>query len=415
MDATDQDASDGAKSGGAEPAIDPAASGLGRRVFVGVAAVGGVLAMVFSLGEYSRHRANGQLQAAAVAAAAEMPAVDVVAVTRAAPTRILALPAEARAFYETTVFARTSGYLKKWCADIGDRVDEGQLLATIETPELDDQLAEAQAKVDSLLAESKLARAAADFAKISFDRFDTADGVVSQQERDEKRSNLETSLAHVEVADANIALGKAEVARLQTLEGFKRVTAPFAGIVTERRVDRVDLVTAGSSTSTTLLFRLSQYETMRVFVDVPQEDSAAIRVGMHVKAFAPERRDKIYAGTVDRTAGAIDPAGRTLKVEVLVANPDLSLLPGTYLQVEFEATREHAPLRIPSAALLMKPSGPEVAVVGSDGTVSFRPIRIEQDLGEVIEVDHGLEEGDMVALNISRDVRDGGRVIARTN
>jgi RND family efflux transporter MFP subunit len=399
------------------PAAPAAAPDTGRRVAWGVALLAVTLASFFFWGERTRAHERGSLATAAALAAAAPPVVDVAPVTRSAPTRILALPGEANALHETTIFARTNGYLRKWDVDIGDRVEGGQLLATIETPELDDQLKEAEAKVLELGAEQKLAEAAADFAKISFDRFDTGapDGVVSQQERDEKKSNLDSSLAHVEVSKANVALGQAEVARLRTLEEFKRVTAPFAGIITDRRVDLGDLVTAGSSTNTTLLFKLTQYEQLRVFVDVPQASSGEVHVGMHVVAYAPERPERRYDGVVDRTAGAIDPRGRTLKVEALVANPDLSLLPGTYLQVEFETTRANSPLRIPSAALMMRPSGPEVAVVGADGTVKFHKVRIERDLGEYVEVDQGLAEGESVALNISRDVNEGGHVVPHSN
>jgi RND family efflux transporter MFP subunit len=398
----------------AEPAARP---GTGRRVLFGVALVAATLGVFVLRGEWIRVHEHDSLAQAAALAAATPPIVDVVAATRAPPTRILALPGEAHAFHETSIFARTNGYLRKWYVDIGDRVTEGQLLATIETPELDDQLKEANAKVVELQGEVKLAQDAADFAKISFERFDTGapDGVVSQQERDEKRSNLDMSLSHVDVCKADVALGQAEVARLQTLEQFKRVTAPFAGTITDRCVDFGYLITAGSSNSTTLLFKIAQYDQLRVFIDVPQASSSEICVGMHIITCAPEHPERRYEGTVDRTAGAIDPTARTLKVEAIVANPDLSLLPGTYLQVEFQTTRESAPLRIPSAALMMRPSGPEVAVVGADGTVRFHKIRIEQDLGEYVEVREGLAEGDQVALNISRDVIDGGRVVPHSN
>ena len=393
-----------------------ASPGTGRRAAIGVTAFAFLLVAVFTYGHYSRSRQAAALEQTTESNAAEAPTVDVVPAIRSTPTRILTLPGEARPFYETTLFARTTGYLKKWNVDIGDHVQEGQAMALIETPELDDQLRESKAKVDELRAEVKLAQAAADFAKISFARWDTGtpDGVVSQQERDQKKSDLDSALAHVEASKANVALGQAEVDRLQTLEDFKQVVAPFAGIVTERHVDIGDLVSAGSSSNTTSLFKIAQYDRVRVFVDVPQASSRAIHVGMRVKATAPEHPDYPYHGTVDRTAGMIDPSTRMLKVEVLVDNPDLLLLPGTYLQVEFETTREHAPLRIPAAALNMKPDGPEVAVVASDGTVTFHKIQIEQDLGEFIEISNGLSEGDRVALNISRDVREGGHVLARS-
>ena len=162
------------------------------------------------------------------------------------------------------------------------------------------------------------------------------------------------------------------------------------------------------------MFKIVQYDQVRVFVDVPQAVSYQVSVGMHVKAFAPEHAAHQYEGVVDRTTGVLDPKARTLRVEVLVPNPDRTLLPGTYLQVALQVSRDKPPLRVPAAAITMRSSGPEAAVVGHDGTVSFRKLDIQQDLGDTIEVTSGLAEGDMVALNIGQNVSDGDRVVPRT-
>ena len=279
---------------------------------------------------------------------------------------------------------------------------------------MDDQLLAARAKVMQSQADVKLAETGAAFAKVSFDRWNASapEGVVSQQEKDEKGTNLESSKAHVAGADAGLKLAEAEVHRLQTLEGFKRVVAPYDGVITNRTVDIGDLVTAGSTASTSPLFHIARYDKVRVFVEVPQKISGEIFDGMTVTTFAPENPTRVFTGKVDRTAGSIDPSGRMLRVEAVVDNPDLSLLPGTYLTVRLQTTRRNPPLRIPAAAMTMRPSGPEAAVVGPDGVVKFHPIHIEKDLGDALEIDQGLADGDRVALNVGAEVVDGTRVTA---
>jgi RND family efflux transporter MFP subunit len=339
------------------------------------------------------------------------PTVEVEPVVLADPETSLVLPGEARAFCETTLYARTSGYLKEWLVDIGDHVTEGQLLATIDTPELDDKIKECQAQLEERRSEVTLAQASADFANTSFNRWNAPDGVVSQQERDQKKSELDTSAARLVAAKAKVRLGEAELDTLRTLEAFKRVTAPFSGIVTERYVDIGHLVTAGSGSSTTPMFKVVQYDQARVFVDVPQAVSDQVTVGMPVVAFEPGRPDRKYEGKVSRTSGAIDPRARTLSVEVLVPNSDHALLPGAYLQVALKTRRSPAPFKIPAAAVTMRSSGPQAAVVHPDGTVEFRKLSIVQDLGDTIEVRSGLSEHELVALNIGQDIADGDRVV----
>ncbi|HZK80631.1 MAG TPA: efflux RND transporter periplasmic adaptor subunit, partial [Humisphaera sp.] len=325
---------------------------------------------------------------------------------------ILTLPGDARSFYETTIFGRTNGYVSKWFVDIGDHVKENQVLATIETPELDDQLHETKANFAQLQAQSNVAATNAHFAKISDDRWEAAapEGAVSQQERDEKKAELDSALAKLEAAKSAVNLAKAQVQRLETLEKFKQVVAPFDGVITQRFLDIGSLVTAGSTTNTTPLYTISQSNQIRVFVDVPQPAVPDIRVGMHAKATARELPGQEFVGIVDRTAASIDPKSRTLKVEVLVPNAKLDLLPGMYVQVTFATSRSNPPLRIPAAALIFGSEGPEVAVVADDKRITFRPIKIARDMGDAVEVASGVSENEMVALNVGSQVVSGEQV-----
>ena len=391
-----------------------AARGTGLRVgLIAVVVVLG-LAATFAYGLLFRKQNRADLEAA-TRLSAEVPLpVEVVRVHRASTDRLVALPGEARALYETTLYARTSGYLKNWAVDIGDRVKQGQVLATIETPELDDQLIAAQAKVAQAKAEADLADASAKFADVSYHRWELAapEGAVSAQDRDQKKAELDTARAKLEAAKASVNLADADVKRLQTLVGFKSVTAPFDGTVTQRHVDFGDLVTAGSTSSTTPLFTIARSDQIRVFVDVPQRVSPEIVVGMRASAAVDEFPDRPFEGKVSRTADSIDPVSRTLRVEVLVPNAELALKPGMFAQVTFKSDRRNPPLRIPASALTLRPSGPQVAVVSADGTVKMKAIKIRHDLGDFIEVSSGLEDGQSVALNLSSDVADGERVTA---
>ena len=340
------------------------------------------------------------------------PVVDAVKVESATSDVPLALPGQCQAFITATVFARVSGYLRTWNFDIGDRVKAGEVLATIETPELDEQIKVAQAKLDSLLADVKLAQASVDFARISNQRFKAAapEGAVSQQEADQKKSELDVSLARLESAKAQVALGEADVRRLQALAAFKKVLAPFDGVVTQRHTDIGDLVTAGSTTNTSPLFTVCRCDQIRVFVDVPQVARQAIRVGMTADITGREFPGRTFHGKVDRTAGAINPASGTLKVEVLAPNPDGDLLPGMFAQVTFHGQRVNPPIRIQASALMMLSTGPHVAVICPDNRVQFRSIKIARDLGDVIEVSEGLSGDETIAMNINNEVADGQKV-----
>lgn len=339
-------------------------------------------------------------------------ALDVVHVKHGHAENEFTLPGDARAFYETTIFSRINGYVNKWYVDIGDKVTMGQTLATIATPELDDQLNEAKAKVGQLKAEANVAKATANFAKVSYDRWKAAtpEGIVSQQESDQKKSELDSSQAKLEAAQAAVRLGEASLQQLQTLESFKVVTAPFNGIITNRHIDIGALVTAGSTTNTSPLYTVDQSDRIRVFVDVPQTVSPLIRTGATADARVSELPDHTFTGIVERTSAAVDPRTRMLTVEVMVANPELRLLPGMFVQVTFHVPRAGSPLQTPAAALSIGPKGARVAVIDSSNTLNFVPVVTGRDLGDVVEIVSGLHENDVVALNVGSQAIDGDKI-----
>jgi RND family efflux transporter MFP subunit len=383
-------------------------------VFAVLIAIG--LSVVFFLEHRSRLNAAAALQLRTTLAGDRAISVDVVRVQRAASNGVLNLPGDARSFYETTIFGRTNGYVSKWFVDIGDHVKANQVLATIETPELDDQLNESKANLAQLNAQANVAATTAQYAKVTFDRWEAAapEGAVSQQERDGKKADLDSAVAKVDAAKSEVNLGHAQVQRLETLEKFKAVIAPFDGVITQRYLDIGSLVTAGSTTNTTPLYTISQYDRIRVFVEVPQPAVEDIHVGMQAGVTTQQLPGQSFDGTVDRTASSIDPRSRTLKVEVLVPNPKLILIPGMYVQVNFQTSHAQTPLRIPAAALAFGPEGPQVAVVGNDKRLRFRPVTIARDMGDFVEIASGISEGDMVALNVGSQVNEGEEVEVNT-
>ena len=199
---------------------------------------------------------------------------------------------------------------------------------------------------------------------------------------------------------------------LEALTAFKKVVAPFDGVVIDRRIDIGDLVTAGSTASTSPLYTVAQADKIRVFVDVPQALSGDVRVGMTAVANSDQFRGHPFSGKVARTSNAIDLAARTLKVEVDVENPDLLLMPGAYLEVNLQTAEARSSLLVPAAALTFRSGGPQVAIVGKDGVVKFRNVTISRELGDSVEISSGITDGEMVALNVSNQVSDGDHVQA---
>ena len=342
----------------------------------------------------------------------EPPAVDVVSVQDAPRTQSLMLPGETRAWYETTIYARVNGYVADWVSDIGDTVKKGQILATIETPELDDQLMAAKAKLKASEAEVKVQQSNVAFAKTTYDRWWTSPkGVVSDQERDEKKAEFDSSVAREAAAESQVSLDQADIDSLTALAQFKQVTAPFDGIVTARRIDIGGLVTAGSTSSTTSLYTVAQSDRIRVFVDVPESASVQMIEGTPAQITADELPAGVFQGTVSRSSRAIDTSSRTLKVEVDIPNSDLILLPGMYVHVSFQL-KQSGLLQVPASALVFRSAGPQVAVVDEQGKVTFHNVAIASDQGDVVEIGAGVSVGQEVALNIGDQIADGDRVAA---
>ena len=375
-------------------------------VFVLIFAAG--LCAAFVVVTHRKAASEADLQSAARADADAPMTVDVVKVQSAPAIRMLTLPGETRAWYETTIYARVSGYLKKWNVDIGDSVKEGQELATIETPELDQQVLAAQAKVEAEKAQVELARANVHFSDVTLGRFkDAPKGLVSDLERDEKDADFQTSQAKLTAAQSDLNSAQAEVERINAMLSFRKVAAPFSGIITQRRVDIGDLVTAGSTANTTPLFVLRQTDNIRVFVDVPEALAPEIHDGELAAATSNEYPGREFTGKVARTSRAINEESKTLKVEVDIPNKDFVLLPGMYVKVNFQIRNEQPGLVIPASAIAFRTGGPQVAVVAGDGKVTFRDVDIARDLGDSIELSKGVSADEQVALNISSQVATG--------
>ncbi len=326
-------------------------------------------------------------QRAALRAETRELAIPTVSVVSPAPGKAaagLSLPAEIKAFTEAPVHARANGYLKRRLVDIGAAVEAGQLLAEIDTPELDQELARTRAELAQADAALGLARiTAARWAEL----LKTAS--VSEQEAAEKQADLALKSATVEA-------GRANVRRLEELQSFARVTAPFAGVITARNIDLGDLISANSGRE---LFRLAQTSTLRVFVRVPQTAARSIAIGLTAELTLPELPGRVFAAKVARTAGAMEPGSRTLLTELEVDNAQGEILAGSYAQVRFRELKQEAALTLPANTLIFRAEGPQVGVVNADGKVELHRVEVGRDFGPTIEIFEGISLGDRVILN----------------
>jgi RND family efflux transporter MFP subunit len=385
----------------------------GRRIKISAGVVALALLIGFSVVHFLKASERSELSNASKAEASRPPPVNVITVGSAAATRPLTLPGETAAWYESTIYGRVSGYVAKWYVDIGDHVRRGQTLATIDTPELDAELTAARAELTAAQAQVKVREAEAEFSKTTYERWrDSPKGVVSEQERESKKADYDSGVAKLNAARAEVALDQAKVDHFVAMTQFKQVTAPYDGKITERRIDIGNLVTAGSSAGNTLLYRMSQNNPMRVFVDVPQSAAGELmKVGVPVQIRAASLPNRTFSGKITRTAEAINPQARTLRVEIDIPNPDETLVPGMYVDVAFQLQTSDM-VQVPAAALVFRASGPEVAVIDNAGHVSFRKVAIARDDGNMVELGSGVSPGEKVALNISSQIRDGDKVTA---
>ena len=308
------------------------------------------------------------------------------------------MPGSTQAIQETAIYARTNGYVRKWNVDIGAKVEAGQLLAEIETPEVDQELNQARANVAQAIANSDLARA-------TLTRWQqlVAQKVVSSQEFDEKKSAADARAADLKVAQANVK-------RLEELQGFEKIVAPFTGIVTARNIDNGNLVTSGSAGQTTPLFRLAQTDTLRIYVTVPQTQSRSIAPGQSATVSVREIPDKTFNAKVVRTSGALDPASRTLLTELQLPNGDGQLFPGMYAEVKFALPQDGRTLLIPGNAVMIRSDGPQVLVVDAKQTIRARAVKLGRDLGDKVEIVSGLNPAESLVANPTDALQDGAEV-----
>jgi RND family efflux transporter MFP subunit len=380
------------------PSPQPTHAAVGRRLTFFVAGLAAALLVGFLAVHLARARAERRLARETLAEASAPPLVDVTTVGSASGPSPLALPGQTAAWYESTIYARVDGYVGSWSADIGDHVKKGQVLATLDTPDLDAQLAAARAKL-------KAAQAEVEFSKSTFERWkDSPAGVVSEQERESKKADYDSAVAQ-------LGLDQADLERYLALTQFKEVSAPFWGVIIERHIDIGNLVTAGSTSSTTALYRLVQDDPIRVFVDVPQSAAPAIQNGMAAEVTAGSLPGRTFSGTVARSASAISEQTRTLRVEVDLPNKDHQLVSGMYVDVAFALPRTGL-IQVPASALIFRSSGPQIAVI-RDGKIDFRSVTIARDNGNSVEISSGLSAGEKVALNLGSQGTQGEAVDAQ--
>jgi RND family efflux transporter MFP subunit len=345
-------------------------------------------------------RSHDENQLANTTRSSSIPTVRVVQPTVSGTSSEIALPGNTQAFDDTPIYARTSGYLKKWFVDIGQHVVKGQLMATIETPELDEQLQVAQADLKS-------AQADLDLANTTSERYQNLlkSDSVSKQETDVAVSGAAAKRAAVEAAQANVR-------RLQQLQSFEKIYAPYSGTVTQRNTDIGDLINSGSSTTSNTakeLFHIASVKELRVFVAVPEVYAPSIRNGDTATLTLDEYPGQVFTGTVTRNSGSIDSGSRTLNVEVDVNNADGKLLPGAYVFVHFKVPQQSRQLSVPSNTLLFRSEGMQVGLV-QDGHVHLQRVVIGKDNGKSVEIASGLSATDHVILDPSDSLAEGQAV-----
>ncbi len=432
-----------------------------------IGASGLLMALALPIGVYPRVMNSAELDSAHEKVVAQLPEVTAIKLEKAPATRQVSLPGNIEAILETGIYARANGYVRNRSVDIGDRVKAGQLLAEIETPEVDESAKEAKAmvltnvaaraqaeaslnkaKADLITAEADLAQAKANliemqsaekFAAISTNRWSVLvkQGAVSSQDADEKETNYKTARAatnageekvrsavsQVEAAKAlvraqvaSLAAGDANVEAARAREGvansnqkFQKVLAPFAGVITERNIDQGSLISSGSDSSHQTLYRLARIDTVRVFVDVPQYAARGIHTGQSVQVTLKEFPGKIFSGEVKRTSVALDATARTLKTEIHIPNGQMMLAPGMYADVAFSVPSSVNAFVIPATALISRAEGPQVALV-ADGAIRIQPVQLGDDLGKQIEVVGGLKGTEKLVANPSDSLQEGTKV-----
>lgn len=381
------------------------AGGLIAVGLVAVVALGGAFAASY----LPRRAASQALSEAAEATRNALPTLAVLSPRVVSNDRSLRLPGSVQPLEEAVLYARANGYVNRWFVDLGAKVKEGELLAEIDTPELDQELSQARAAHAKALAAEVQASATRDLAKNRADRTErlTDAGVAAVQDLEQAQAQAAVGDADVNVARANVAAESANIRKISDLRQFAKVTAPFAGTVTERNVERGSLVTAGNATP---LFKLAATDTVRVFVEVPQDIAPNVTVGAPAVVSVREFPNRRFEGHIAHTSGALDAATRTLTTEVRVENPDGTLLSGMYADVGLTLPSPRKVFELPATALATDARGVHVAAVTAENKVHFVPVVIERDLGATVLIATGLDGSERIAQIASADLEDGQRV-----
>ena len=383
-----------------------------------------LIVVAFFAGYIPLQKRNALIGAQAQEQEQALPRVETIEVGRSSRMSELQLPGSIEAVTEAPILARADGYIRRRLVDIGDRVQAGQPVAEIEAPELDQQirqakanLQQAQAALEQALANNEQGKTNLELARVTAQRWASlvAQGVVSKQDNDQYQAQYQSQIAGVNALDkaiaaqrANVAAADANLSRLDEMQGYRVVKAPFAGVITMRNVDVGALVNSGS----TLLYRIAQTATLRTYVNVPQTNASSIRPGQPARLSVTNLPGRSFTGTVARTANSLDPTSRTMLVEVQVPNADGALLPGMYAQVDLSSARTNAPLLVPGDALMVRADGTQVAVIRADSTVHLQKIRVGRDYGDRLEVIDGLQVGDRIIANPGDSAREGVKVDA---
>lgn len=362
-----------------------------------------VVGAAFVIGYLPRHRAKQELTTETKAAEASNLKVQVFTPKAKSSDRAMTLPASVQPLEEAVIYARASGYIKTWKVDIGDSVKEGQLLAEIDTPEIEQQLAQARAQLSQSEAALVQAKANKGYSTTTLERLNTLapKGVASQQELEKAQAQSVVDQSSVEVAEANVQAQKANLGRIQQTLSFARVTAPFAGTINQRNIERGTLV----STSTPL-FRLSQTDTVRVFIQMPQDVAPSVKIDAPAQVTVREFPGRAFEGKVARTAAALDPTSRTMQTEIRVPNPQHELLAGMYAQVAVTLPSPHRVWELPATAVMTDANGVRVAVV-ENGKLRMAKVMVERDNGATMDISSGIADTDKIVKLGTTELYDG--------
>ncbi len=396
---------------------------------VGTIGAGAILLVLVAIGALPRLARQREALAAVREAPATHPVVSLTHAQQGEPTSVLLLPGNIEPLYSANLFARVDGYLDRRNVDIGTKVKSGQVLAVISSPEIDQQLlqaratlAQSEASLEQAKASLEQAKANAELTRLTKER-DLPLGeqhAISQQIVDSavqshnaRVADVSAADANITAADANVTANRANVSRLLQMQSFERIIAPFDGVITERNIERGDLVTTGASATSKPLFSIAQSNTLRIQIDVPQSEAVNIKDGQKTEVDVKEQLGRAYTGTVIRNAAALNNAARTMLTEVQVDNQDASLLPGMYAQVKFTLPQQRSSLIIPTSSLVVDHTGMHVVVIDAQHTIHFVPVTIGKDMGIQVEVLSGLQGSESLVASPSDLLNEGEHVEVR--